>query len=132
MAGGQLRTILRHLALEVRHEGDLTDRQLLQRFAARRDEDAFAALVGRHGPLVLGVSRRVLGQAQDAEDVFQATFLVLAKRAGSVRWRESVANWLYGVAYRLAREARSATVRRRRRESQAASVPRADTPPEAA
>ena len=73
----------------------LTDRQLLDRFAAGRDEAAFAALMQRHGPLVWGVCWRALHHTQDAEDVFQATFLVLAPKAGSVRWRNSVGNWLY-------------------------------------
>jgi RNA polymerase sigma factor (sigma-70 family) len=96
---------------------DLTDRQLLERFARpERDEAAFAAVVRRHGPLVLGVARRVLRHDQDAEDVLQATFLVLARRARSGRWRDSVGNWLYGVAYRLAIEATSRSFRQRERE----------------
>src|SRR5262249_47991116 len=81
-------------------------RQLVARFAATRDEAAFTALLRRHGGMVLGVARRVVGHVQDAEDVFQATFLVLARRAGSVAQREAVGNWLYGVAYRTALRAR--------------------------
>src|SRR5262245_41288865 len=87
--------------------GGLTpDDRLLADFLARRDEAAFAALVGRHGPMVLNLCRRILHDAHAAEDVFQATFLVLADRAGAIRKRESLACWLHGVAYRLAVRAR--------------------------
>src|SRR5439155_15875563 len=88
------------------------------------DENAFAALVRRHGALVLSVGQRILQQNQDAEDVFQATFLVLARKAASVRWRESVANWLYAVAHRLALEAKGDACRRRVRERKAEATPR--------
>jgi RNA polymerase sigma factor (sigma-70 family) len=89
------------------------DAELLARFAADRDEDAFVELVRRHGPLVWGVARQVLGQDQDAEDAFQATFLLLARNAGSVRTAAAVAGWLHGAAWRVATKARSrATVRR--------------------
>ena len=88
--------------------GPDSDRALLAAYAAHRDEAAFAELVRRHAGMVQGVARRVLGDAHAAEDVGQATFLVLARRADAVRWRESVANWLYGVAYRLALKARAA------------------------
>jgi RNA polymerase sigma factor (sigma-70 family) len=110
----------------------LTDRQLLQRFAAGHDEVAFAALVRRHQRLVLGVCRRVLRQEQDAEDAFQATFLVLARKAGSVRWEESVGGWLHQVARRIAREARERVGRRRARERSVAALPDVAAPQDGA
>src|SRR5262245_54283138 len=125
MANGQLRTAFRQLSrmLSRPDPGNAPDRQLLQRFTALRDEEAFATLVQRHGPLVWGVCWRALRHAQDAEDCFQATFVVLARRAGSVRWHESVANWLYGVASRVAAEARAKRTRRHARERQAIVMP---------
>ncbi len=97
----------------------LTDRQLLERFVARRDhaaEDAFAALVARHGPMVLGVCQQLLGDHQHAEDAFQAVFLVLARRARSLRDPDLLSQWLYGVAFRTARKARVRLARRRKNE----------------
>jgi C-terminal peptidase prc len=102
-----------------------TDRHLLERFAKVRDDDAFAALVRRHGPLVWGVCRRVLESQDDAEDVFQATFLVLARKAGAIRWQDSVGSWLHEVAFRLSKESRVKLARRRFHESNAAGL-RAD------
>jgi RNA polymerase sigma factor (sigma-70 family) len=101
----------------------MTDGQLLECFVTCRDEAAFEALVRRHGPMVLGVCRRVLNLAQDAEDAFQATFLVLVRKANSIHQRELLGNWLYGVAYRTALEARAAATRRRMREKQVNSMP---------
>jgi RNA polymerase sigma factor (sigma-70 family) len=97
-----------------------TDRQLLRRFARRGDESAFANLMERHGPLVLNVCRRVLRDVHEADDVFQATFLLLARKAGWKGWHESVANWLYEAAYRLAVKARAAAHCRRLKEGRAA------------
>jgi RNA polymerase sigma-70 factor (ECF subfamily) len=95
----------------------LSDASLLERFVTRREEAAFAALVRRHGPLVLGTCRRVLRSEHDIEDVFQTTFLVLARKADLIGWRESVASWLCAVAHRLALGARADASRQRRRET---------------
>src|SRR5215212_401828 len=98
------------------------DGELLGRFLDRHDPDAFAALVRRHGPLVWGVCRRLLGH-HDAEDAFQATFLVLVRKAASVAPREMVGNWLYGVAHQSALQARRITARRGAREVQVTEMP---------
>jgi len=96
----------------------LTDGQLLRSYVEHGDESAFAALVRRHGPMVWGVCRRVLGNHQDAEDAFQATFLVLVRRAACVVPREMVANWLYGVARQTSLKARAMAAKRKTRERQ--------------
>jgi RNA polymerase sigma factor (sigma-70 family) len=113
-----MKTVLRHLRkAALLQAGDrLTDGQLLDAFVTHRDEGAFEALVRRHGPMVLGVARRVVGNAEDADDIFQATFLVLVKKAASVRPRETLGNWLYGVAYRTALKVRSTAARRLAKE----------------
>jgi RNA polymerase sigma factor (sigma-70 family) len=104
--------------IEVRR-GQSSDAQLLERFVADRDEEAFAGLVERYGSLVLGVCHRVLGDSHQAEDAFQATFLVLVRRASSLDGRGPLGNWLYAVAYRTATKARMTAARRRARERQA-------------
>src|SRR5262245_34119283 len=96
-----------------------TDRELLRQFDEDGDQEAFAALVRRHTGLVLGVCRRALPNAQDAEDACQATFLVLARKACG-RWQESVANWLFVTARRVSHDARRAADRREKRERLAA------------
>ena len=120
-----LKTPMRELVGTLRREvlrreiNEITDSELLGRFVARRDEVAFEALVQRHGAMVLGVCRRVVGQEQDAEDAFQATLLVLARKAASVQPREAVGRWLYGVAHHTALKARAAAAKRRAKERQA-------------
>jgi RNA polymerase sigma factor (sigma-70 family) len=99
-----------------------SDAELLERFVANRDGLAFAALVSRHGPMVLAVCQRVLRHRQDAEDAFQATFLVLAQQAGTVKRRGVLGSWLHGVAYRTALSARRRGRARRTREARAASL----------
>jgi len=127
MATGQLSGVIRHLrgtALQ-RDGGGMTDGQLLVCFITRRDDAAFEALVRRHGPMVLGVCRRILRKHHDAEDAFQATFLVLARKALSIRQPELLGNWLYGAAYRAALEAKAARRRVRERQVSAMAEPEA-------
>ena len=99
-AGAVLRQIDR--LINAHDTEPLSDRALLEDFIRRHDEAAFTALLHRHGPMVMRVCRRVLNDWHLAEDVFQATFLVLARQAATVRRREGVGGWLHGVAYRLA------------------------------
>jgi RNA polymerase sigma factor (sigma-70 family) len=113
MAGRQMDAVVQHIRqlAEGAKASSLTDQQLLQRFVQSKDEAAFASLVRRHGPMILSLCRRLLHHVQDAEDVFQATFLVLARKATAIRKQESVGSWLYGVAYRLALKTKTQTAR---------------------
>jgi RNA polymerase sigma factor (sigma-70 family) len=118
---------IRTLAL---HQQDgATDGNLLDLYVRQKDEAAFEALVRRHGRMVLGVCRRILGNSHDAEDAFQATFLVLVRKAASIRPAGMVGNWLYGVAHRTALEARRSAAKRRAKEAQV--TPRTETPDDA-
>src|SRR5262245_19583129 len=109
MATGQPDGVIQLLrrAMLLREGAGLTDGQLLEGYVSRRDEAALAALVHRHGPMVWGVCRRALRNYHDAEDVFQATFLVVVRRAASIASPELLANWLYGVAHQTAMKART-------------------------
>jgi RNA polymerase sigma factor (sigma-70 family) len=129
MAEHALGTVVRQLRglLGRRAAGALTDRELLERFTVRHDEAAFAALLERHGAMVLAVCRRVLRHEQDAEDAFQAAFLVLARKAGSIR-EGSVGGWLYQVAYHVALRAREEAARRRHHERQVRAMSPAEPP----
>jgi RNA polymerase sigma factor (sigma-70 family) len=124
MATSQLSEVLRHLRRAgLRDEEGQTDGQLLERFVRRREPVAIEVLVRRHGPMVWAVCRRALPDLQDAEDAFQATFLVLVRKAASVVPRERVGNWLYGVAYQTAWKARILAAKRRTREHQVTQLP---------
>src|SRR5437879_9154 len=135
MSASSMSKVLEHLRGTVlpRADAELTDGQLLGRFIEHQDETAFAALVRRHGPMVLGVCRRLLRHHHDAEDAFQATFLVLVRKAPTVWPRDLVGNWLYGVACRTALKARTLAARNARRERQVKDMPElAVVPPESA
>jgi RNA polymerase sigma factor (sigma-70 family) len=119
--------VLRFVRRLAARGGDVSDEHLLARFVAERDEEAFAGLVHRHGPMVFGVCARVLGATPDAEDAFQAVFLVLARKARSLREPAALGNWLYGAAHRTACKARVAVARRRERESSAAMPTQSET-----
>src|SRR5262245_5798919 len=123
MAVAAANRLIQHLRRAVGPVQEPGDGQLLDSFLVRRDGEAFAALMRRHGPMVWGVCRRLAGHEQDAEDAFQATFLILVRRGESVWPRDHVGNWLHGVAFRTARKARQLADRRRAREKQLATVP---------
>jgi RNA polymerase sigma factor (sigma-70 family) len=124
MSSAGFNVVLRHLRRLAPAEGqsDLTDAELLTLFLDRREEAAFTLLLQRHGPMVLGVCRRILQDRHAMEDAFQATFVVLARRAAVIRKRHSVASWLYGVALRVARRVRAQASVRSRHERLAATM----------
>jgi RNA polymerase sigma factor (sigma-70 family) len=125
-------TVISHLRRTLRAGvfAGAPDEELLERFVAQRDEAAFAALLRRHGPLVWGICQRLLAHRQDAEDAFQATFLVLARKAASIGRRKLLANWLFGVARRAALNLRAVLVRRARQEQLRADPPNVPAPRE--
>ncbi len=128
----RMNDLVQHLrrAMLERDGAGLTDGQLLERFIVQRDEAAVAALVRRHSPMVWGVCRRVLGNHHDAEDAFQATFLVLVRRAAAIVPREMVGNWLYGVAHQTALKARATLAKQRTREKQLPAMPEIGVEPQ--
>jgi RNA polymerase sigma factor (sigma-70 family) len=131
MANSRTSEVIRHLCRAVLQDAaGLTDAELLGRFIDQRDEDAFAALVRRHGPMVWGTVRRLVDH-HDPEDTFQAVFLVLFRKAASIRPRELLANWLHGVARQAALQARRAAGRRRTRERQVNEMPEPEAPQQA-
>src|SRR5262245_51033847 len=131
MTKAPLGAVLRHVRRAAARDTDeATDAELLRHFLGSRDPAAFEALVRRHGPMVLRVCRRVLGHHQDAEDAFQVTFLVLARKAPSIRRQASLAGWLHGVAYRTARCARRGAATRRVYEARVKTMTQNDAPHE--
>src|SRR5262249_34479778 len=121
MSATNAERILQHIRrIAGEQEPPPPDAELLRRYLVARDESAFAALVRRHGPMVLAVCRSVLRQRDDAEDALQATFLVLARKAGSLRRPEALSSFLHGVAYRVALKARADRIRRQASEAKAA------------
>jgi RND family efflux transporter MFP subunit len=131
MAADRLTKVIRDIRAATRQDAaSLSDGQLLDHFIEHKDEAAFALLIRRHGAMVWGVCRRALARHHDAEDAFQATFLVLARKAASVRPREMVANWLYGVAHRTALKARATDAKRRTREKQVMTMPEPEAAPQ--
>src|SRR5713226_926483 len=121
----QISKVIQHLrsTLLVRDGADLTDGELLECFVSRKETAALEALVRRHGPMVWGVCQRILRNHHDAEDAFQATFLVLVRKAASIYPRAKVGNWLYGVAHQTALKARATRAKRRVRERPVTQMP---------
>src|SRR5262249_24456728 len=128
LTGTALRQFLYRLACGP--GGELPDGELLAQFHANQDEDAFAALVRRHGPMVVGVCQRVLAHVQDVEDAFQATFLILARKAASLGQSRALGNWLYTVARNMALKVQAGTARRWARERQVADMAVRTPPPD--
>jgi cytochrome c peroxidase len=121
-AGSPILHVIRR-AVEDQRLKELPDQELLRQFSTGRDEAAFSALLRRHGPMVLDICRNMLGNEDDAEDAFQATFLVLAQRAGAIRKTSAVGSWLHGVAYRTALKAQAEFARRHKHEARASAQP---------
>ena len=115
-AAGPILHLIRRLVEDQRLK-ELPDQELLRRFSSGRDEAAFSALLRRHGPMVLDICRNMLRNEEDAEDAFQATFLVLAQRATAIRKKSSVGSWLHGVAYRTALKAQAEFAKRHKNEA---------------
>jgi RNA polymerase sigma factor (sigma-70 family) len=132
MTSAALADGLRHLRNTIASQchRDDSDEQLLRAFTVQREEAAFAVLVRRHGPMVLHLCRCVLGHEQDAEDAFQATFLVLARNAAALRKKSSLASFLHGTAYRLSPSAKRAAARRRKHEGQLGALAHPRSPAE--
>src|SRR5437879_9736352 len=123
MASALNRVMQRLRSSALRHDcAEWADSELLECFILDQDEDAFEAIVRRHGAMVLGVCRRILRNEADAEDAFQATFLVLVRKAVSIRSGGTLGNWLYGVAYNTALKAKAMNTRRRTKEREAGVV----------
>jgi RNA polymerase sigma factor (sigma-70 family) len=129
MATSQISKVIQHLRSAARQGNwsELTDGQLLESFVSRHEEAALEDLVRRHGSMVWGVCQRILRHSEDAEDAFQATFLVLVRKAASMVPREMVGNWLYGVARQTALKARATMAIRQTREAQRSELPESVT-----
>jgi RNA polymerase sigma factor (sigma-70 family) len=132
MASNQMSEFIQHVrrAALLRDGAGRTDEELLKDFISRHEDAALGALVRRHGPMVWGVCRRVLRSYHDAEDAFQATFLVLVRKAASIALPELLANWLYRVAYQTALNARATAARRKERERQVTDMPEPEVVPQ--